>query len=120
MKLKLDENLPAGLADALTKLGDDVHTGLMEGLSGASDFDLWEAAQRESRLLRTQDLDFSDVRRFAPGTHCGLVLVRLSSPGRSALTLRMQNIFETEDVETWKGCFVVVSDIKLRIRRPKN
>jgi hypothetical protein len=34
-------------------------------------------AQRAGRFLVTQDLDFSDVRRFEPGSHHGLLLVRL-------------------------------------------
>ena len=35
---------------------------------------------REHNL--TQDLDFSDVRQFRPGTRAGLMLVRLQQPGR--------------------------------------
>src|SRR3989442_1166067 len=76
------------------------------------------ATQRSGRFLITQDLDFSDLRRFAPGTHEGLLLVRLRNPGRLSLVLRVRTLFETEAVEAWKGCFVVATDRKLRIRRP--
>jgi predicted nuclease of predicted toxin-antitoxin system len=65
MKIKLDENLPLSLASALTNLGHEVHTLSEENLSGGKDHELWNAAQRESRFLITQDLDFSDTRRFA-------------------------------------------------------
>jgi predicted nuclease of predicted toxin-antitoxin system len=65
MRLKLDENIPASTAIRLTALGHDVHTVLEEGLSGRPDNDVWQAAQTEARFLVTQDLDFSDERRFA-------------------------------------------------------
>ena len=55
---------------------------------GHVDPDIWEAAQRESRVLITQDLDFSDSRKFVPGTHHGIVLVRLHSPNRRNLVER--------------------------------
>ena len=69
MKVKLDENIPVRLSDELALLGHDVDTVASEGLKGKSDGDVWRAAQQEGRLLITQDLDFSDMRRFKPGTH---------------------------------------------------
>jgi hypothetical protein len=33
--------------------------------------------QESQRFLVTQGLDFSDTRRFSPGMHCGILLVRL-------------------------------------------
>jgi predicted nuclease of predicted toxin-antitoxin system len=82
MKIKLDENLPVRLANLLTSLEHDVHTTHEEGLDGRDDLEIWEAAQKESRFLITQDLDFSDTRRFAPGSHHGILLLRLHSPSR--------------------------------------
>lgn len=121
MKIKLDENLPAHLAVILTKLGHNVHTVEEENLSGKSDREVWEAAQQEARFLITQDLDFSDVRRFAPGTHCGILLVRLHSPDRQSLILRVAEIFRhKDDVKDWKGCFVVVTERKTRVIRALN
>jgi Domain of unknown function (DUF5615) len=58
MKIKLDENLPLGLAVVLKSLGHNVHTTAEEGLAGKPDADVWAAAQREERFLITQDLDF--------------------------------------------------------------
>jgi len=115
MKIKLDENLPLRLATLLRNLGHDVHTTLEEGLSGSSDPEIWERAQRESRFLITQDLDFSDSRQFAPGSHCGILLVRLRSPSRSALIERLSALFESENVREWHGCFVVATERKLRV-----
>jgi predicted nuclease of predicted toxin-antitoxin system len=70
-------------------------------------------------FFATQDLDFSDLRRFAPGTHHGILLLRLQNPTRRELDARIRAIFETEDIEAWIGCFVVATDHKIRIRRPQ-
>jgi predicted nuclease of predicted toxin-antitoxin system len=115
MRIKLDENLPARLSLLLRKLGHNVSTVDDEGLGGSPDSVIWLAAQREARFLITQDLDFSDLRTFAPGTHHGILLVRLHSPSRQALSDRIMAAFGIEDVEAWLGCFVIVSSRKIRV-----
>jgi predicted nuclease of predicted toxin-antitoxin system len=89
MKAKLDENLPLRIATRLRELGHDVHTTQQENLSGCDDSKLWAHAQQEGRTLITQDMDFSDNRRFTPGTHHGIVLLRLHSPSRLRLVERI-------------------------------
>jgi predicted nuclease of predicted toxin-antitoxin system len=117
MRAKLDENLPLQIATRLRDLGHDVHTTQQESLSGCDDSVLWKEAQREGRTLITQDLDFSDSRRFTPGTHHGIVLVRLRSPSRLRLVERVEEVFQREAVSEWAGCFVVVTEQKVRVRR---
>jgi predicted nuclease of predicted toxin-antitoxin system len=118
MNIKLDENMPAGLAQILADLGHNAETVVQEGMEGWTDPDIWERVQQETRFLITQDLDFSDVRRFAPGTHQGILLVRLRAPGRIALTEIVRELFRNKDVSDWPGCFIVLTERKLRIRRP--
>ena len=118
MTIKLDENLPERLVVALGELGHDVDTLHAEQLAGRDDTDVWTAVRAADRFLITQDLDFSDARRYMPGTHAGLLLVRLAQPGREALLARVTAIFATEPVEEWRGCLVVATDHKIRIRRP--
>jgi len=117
MRIKLDENLPTCLVADLGPLGHDVDTTHSERLDGLPDAAVWDAAQKTRRFLITQDLDFSDARRFVPGTHCGLLLVRMGAPGREALAARVRELFQIEAVESWVGCIVVATEIKLRIRR---
>ena len=102
----------------LAALGHDVDTVHSEALTGCHDNEVWEAAQSGDRFLITQDLDFSDLRRYAPGTHRGLLLVRLAFPGRGALVSRIAMLFATEAVNDWRGCLVVATDRKLRVKRP--
>jgi predicted nuclease of predicted toxin-antitoxin system len=117
VRIKLDENLPSRLALTLTGLGHDVDTVSLEGLSGRDDPEVWHAAQLAERFLITQDLDFSDVRQFLPGTHCGVLLVRLRSPSSSALLARIESLFTVGDVSSWIGCLVIATDRRLRIRK---
>jgi predicted nuclease of predicted toxin-antitoxin system len=118
MKIRLDENLPLRLADALRELGREVHTLFDERLAGQADADIWEATQKEGRFLIMQDLDFSDLRKFAPGSHQGILLVRLRSPNRRDLAERIAELFQKENAGDWAGCFVVATERKIRVIRP--
>lgn len=89
MEIKLDENLPRRLVRFLNDLGHDADTVFDERLAGRDDGVVWQAAQADGRFLITQDLDFSDARKYIPGTHHGLLLVRLAQPGRDALFERV-------------------------------
>jgi predicted nuclease of predicted toxin-antitoxin system len=118
VKIKLDENLPERLISKLQALGHDADMVRGEQLAGRADNDIWRATQLADRFLITQDLDFSDVRRYTPGTHAGLLLVRLAQPGRDVLAARVAMLFATESVDQWRGCLVVATDHKVRIKRP--
>jgi hypothetical protein len=60
-------------------------------------------------------MDFSDSRKFAPGTHHGILLLRLHSPNQAALVSRVTELFESEEIETWTCCFVVATEQKLQV-----
>jgi predicted nuclease of predicted toxin-antitoxin system len=78
MKIKIDECLPVEIAELLIERGHKAETVTSEGLKGSPDEVIWETVQGEKRFLITADLDFSDIRHYAPGTHQGLLLLRLS------------------------------------------
>jgi predicted nuclease of predicted toxin-antitoxin system len=118
MKIKLDENLPEALLASLAESGHDVDNVRLEQIAGQPDQTIWQAAQASNRFLITQDLDFSDIRRFAPGTHHGLMLVRLREPGRLALAAKVAAAIKANLAEEWIGAFVLLTDSKLRIHSP--
>ncbi len=118
MRIKIDENLPAILVDVLAEFGHDAETSPSEGLAGKSDEDIWAAAVAAGRFLITQDMDFSDMRRYTPGTHPGILLVRLRDPSRAVFVERLSQILRTEDIADWEGCIVVTTEHKVRVRRP--
>src|SRR5437763_1388062 len=118
MRIKLDENVPIELVAELRALGHDVEHVYDEGLAGRSDAEVWQAAHAEHRLLITQDIRFGDARMFTPGAHHGFVLVRLKRPARRVVAARVREAFASCDVSEWAGCFVVLSDSRIRVRRP--
>jgi predicted nuclease of predicted toxin-antitoxin system len=73
VKVKLDENIPVSLVEALASLGHDAQTVIGQGLTGRADAEIWRQCQLEDRLLMTQDLDFSDAQKFQPGSRAGIV-----------------------------------------------
>jgi predicted nuclease of predicted toxin-antitoxin system len=117
VKVKLDENLPGSAATRLAALGFDVDSVLDEGLGGRSDEAVWAAAQREQRFLVTQDLDFSDARRFAPGMHAGVLIVRLPDAEQWRAADHLVAWFSDADAQTWGGCLVVATPNKVRVSR---
>ena len=90
-----------------------------ERLTGCADDEIWRAAQEKERFLITQDLDFSDVRKYEPGSHMGLLLIRLFHPGRLALLERVTSLFASEAIEHWQRCLVIATEHKVRVRWPK-
>lgn len=118
MKVKLDENMPAGLVGILNRYRHDAVTVPQQGLAGQSDAVIWEAAQRESRFLITMDLDFADIRRFPPGTHEGILILRLSRQGRRAIRALFRRILAQHSLDSFKGCIVIADEWRVRVRKP--
>ena len=106
------------LTGVLRALGHDVEHVYTKQLSGHPDPDIMALAQAEQRLLITADRRFADARVFMPGTHAGLLFLRLKHAARNAISAKVQSLFETEAVESWRGCFVVATEVKLRVRCP--
>jgi predicted nuclease of predicted toxin-antitoxin system len=119
VRVKLDENLPATLRDRLRKIGFDVDTAVEEGLRAQPDAKVWESAQRAGRFFVTQDLDFSDARRFVPGAHYGLLLVRLPDSEQWRVGDFVVAWMSMPSAKTWEKCFVVASPGKVRVLRPR-
>ena len=90
-----------------------------EGLAGATDEDLWPQVQQAARFLITKDLGFSDERRYPPGSHQGILVLRLVDDRSSAAAERLTAVFRAKAVEDWAECLVVVTDHEVRVRRPR-
>jgi predicted nuclease of predicted toxin-antitoxin system len=84
VRRKLDENLPHDLAAALGRRGHDVHTVADEHLAGESDPVVVAAATDEGRMLLTLDRGIGDLRRYPPGSHAGILVLRPVTQARTA------------------------------------
>lgn len=118
MRVKLDENLGLAPKALLLELGHDAQRVTDEGLSGAADEVVWEHVCEEGRLLITLDLRFSDRRKYPPGTHPGIILLRLHSRSRPAVMTALRRLLEEQPLENLAHCLAVVEEQRTRIARP--
>lgn len=117
MTVKLDENMAQAHVEFLQQAGYNADRVTDEGLSGADDETVWEQVCAEERFFITLDLDFSDIRRFPPGTHPGILLLRSRNRSRQAVLEILSRVVQEQSLEKLKGCLVVADDIQTRIRR---
>lgn len=116
--VKLDEHLGKAHLQLLRESGYDVDTVVGEQLSGSTDEILWSRVVADGRLLITLDLDFSDVRRFQPGTHPGILLVRALSTSSSAVSRVLRRVLVERPLEDLRGCLAVADERITRVRWP--
>lgn len=117
MLVKLDENLARAHADMLVSAGHSAERVTDEHLSGATDGAVWQRACADGRFFITLDLDFSDIRRYRPGTHPGILLLRPRNTGRSAVVNVLSRVIREHGLETLQGCLAVADERRTRIRR---
>jgi predicted nuclease of predicted toxin-antitoxin system len=118
VKFKLDENLPASAAGSLTNSGHDVDTVAAEGLTGAPDRDVVAAATAEGRVLITLDRGVGDLRAYPPGSHAGIVVLRLTDQSAPAVGDAIAVLANWDGLEALAGNVAVLQRGMLRIRRP--
>lgn len=117
MRVKLDENMPAALAELLRSAGHETSTASEEGLSGADDPRVLAAATFEHRLLMTCDTDFADIRTYPPGSHAGIIVFRLSDQRWSVLQEPVRTLLDLGVLERLRGGLAVVDETRIRTRR---
>lgn len=76
LAFKIDENLPAEIADLLRSAGFDASTVLLQKLGGKEDLKIASVCKAEQRVIVTLDLDFSDIRGFPPADYHGIIVLR--------------------------------------------
>ena len=116
MKFKLAENLPVELVTDLRGLGHDADTVSGEGLSGAADPEVVDAAFGADRILVTLDKGIANLQRYPTQQHAGVVLFRPDTSGRRAVVAfvreRLHEVLEMD----LTGRLTVVGPSRIRFR----
>ena len=116
MKFKLDENLPAELAEDLACLGYDADTVEDEGLKGASDIEVLRAALESNRILMTLDKGVASLPNHSDRQHSGVVLFRPVQSGRGAVLEFVRSSLRSLLKIDLENRTVVVTPSRIRIR----
>jgi predicted nuclease of predicted toxin-antitoxin system len=118
VKFKLDENLPVSSAAVLASAGHDVDTVPAEELAGAPDPDVVAAASGAGRILVTLDIGLGDIRAYPPGSHAGIVVLRLPDQSADTVTKAIGDLAGLAESAALAGAVVVMQHGLLRIRHP--
>jgi len=116
-RVKLDEDLPEGLLGDLVGQGYDPSTVRGEGLRGTKDATLWPIIVGEGRFFITADKGFGNIRRFPPGTHPGILLLRVGHESFAMYRALLFHVMAVHRLETLAGWLVVASFGDIRVRR---
>lgn len=116
MRFKIDENLPAEVAQKLREAGHDATTVLEEGLSGKADASIAAICQNEGRALVTLDTDFADIRSYPPEQCHGLIVLSLRRQDKPHVLSAIARLVPVLAEETLEKCLWIVSETRLRIR----
>lgn len=116
MRVKLDEDLSPLVADPLREAGYEVATVAGQGWSGLSDADLWSHICRQNEFFITADKGFGDIRKYAPATHPGILLLRPDRESIVSFRSLVSKVLASHTLERLVGQTTVASPRGIRIR----
>ena len=116
MRAKLDENLPVEAAELLRTAGWECDSVYDEGLAGADDAIVAVRCQVEARVLFTLDLDFADIRAYAPSEYVGIVVLRPVEPSRRQALELVRRVLPVLSAEWMEHRLWIVEPARVRVR----
>ena len=116
MRIKVDEDLPTQVVTMLRDHGHDASGVIEQGMGGWKDAELWRAIGAEQRFLVTADKGFADIRRYPPGSHAGILLLRPPQDGVRSLTELLSQVLATHRLDSLAGAVAVASANGVRVR----
>jgi predicted nuclease of predicted toxin-antitoxin system len=118
LRVKLDENLPESCRAVLAEFDCDTATVREEGLAGSEDAVVIAAVRAEQRMLLTLDRGFGDIRAYPPGSHSGIVVLRLHDQRTEFVVGALRVFLNDHRLDDLRGCVVVVQRGVVRINWP--
>ena len=118
MRFLLDANLPRAAVAIVENFGHTVEFARDAGLGAAPDEVIAERARSTQAVLVTRDLDFADVRRYPPGDHSGIVVLRLPDDAVATDIAAVLERFlaESQFVAHLRGRLAIVDEARVRFR----
>ena len=117
-RLLVDEALPRSLVHHLRAAGYEADDIRDLGLRGQPDERLFEDAQQRSAILISSDLGFTNIFRFPPHSHRGLIILRLPTfLSVSKITEVVLRSLREVPLDSLAHTIVIVEPTRTRIRR---
>ena len=85
--------------------------------ANAADAEILELARSQSRVVLTQDLDFSMLVALSNSGRPSLITLRLSSAQPDGVTQRLLDILPSVETDLTTGAAVTISDDSVRVRQ---
>src|SRR5437588_7928113 len=117
MLIKVDEDLPLAVVEMLAAAGHDALSVRDQDMGGWKDPALWVAVQDENRFLVTADKGFGDIRRYPPGGHAGILLLRPDEDGIEPVIALLRAVLASRPLDSLACCLAVATPRSLRVRR---
>jgi len=117
VKFLTDENVFVPIVRELRALGHDVFDVKEQQLSGTKDPDIFKMAVEQERALITMDKDFSNIILYPPGSHFGIIVLKLYRLSVKVTTQTFMAAFEALDNARIRGNTIIIDKNKTRIRR---
>lgn len=119
MRIKVDENVPKRVMPVLDSHGHSAVTVAEEDLASSDDEAVSQAADSEGRMLLTLDRGFADIRRYPPGQHPGMLVVRLNDQRPALVEATLSALLTEYDLDSMAGCTIIAQPGLVRVRRPE-
>jgi predicted nuclease of predicted toxin-antitoxin system len=115
----IDESMPRSTTTLLRQAGYYAEDVRDIGLRGSTDEAVYAYAQAHRLTLVTADKDFANVLRFPPGTHWGIIVVRVPDDQPTAVLLEeLRRALAEQAGQPLDGLLLVVERGRTRVRRP--
>jgi predicted nuclease of predicted toxin-antitoxin system len=118
VKIKVAEDLPSLIINLLNDRGYPA-MGCVQNMGRWKDPALWDAVQAEQQFFITADKGFADTRRYPPGQHAGVLLLRPDEDGIRPMLELLERVLNNYDLNTLAGAVTVVNSQSIRVRRGK-
>jgi predicted nuclease of predicted toxin-antitoxin system len=116
MNFFADECVYKVTVDLLHALGHDVVTAQEVGLSGKPDEEILAYAVMHERVLITIDMDFSNIRHYAPESHKGIIVAKIRPRTMNQVHKVLEHLLTNVGLERLSKSLVIVDQNKYRIR----
>ena len=117
MRFLTDENIPRDVVRMLRDLGHDVMDVREQGMGGAADADISEAAKSGDRVLVTMDTDFANILQYPPHEYAGVIVLRVPRPTRRRIAEALKEFLAVVNEKDIEHSLVIVGPGAYRVRK---